>query len=142
VNRKQVFKTGKQRRPNHGMLDVIFIYVIFSLLQVLSAEDSEAPGSSPLNRAALAELTNEESVDERSPSFERNRNSMTSESSSSSSNDTLKMRGSYVHMSADEQDDALSGHSSRSSVTLLGMYTVSCLKKNKDRLTRRNEQRS
>ncbi|XP_020614024.1 uncharacterized protein LOC110052252 isoform X2 [Orbicella faveolata] len=101
------------------MLDVIFIYVIFSLLQVLSAEDSEAPGSSPLNRAALAELTNEESVDERSPSFERNRNSMTSESSSSSSNDTLKMRGSYVHMSADEQDDALSGHSSRSSVTLL-----------------------
>lgn len=124
------------------MLDVIFIYVIFSLLQVLSAEDSEAPGSSPLNRAALAELTNEESVDERSPSLERNRNSMTSESSSSSSNDTLKMRGSYVHMSADEQDDALSGHSSRSSVTLLGMYTVSCLKKNKDRLTRRNEQRS
>ena len=95
-----------------------------SLLQVLSAEDSEAPSSSPLNRAALAELTNEESVDERSPSLERNRNSMTSESSSSSSNDTLKMRGSYVHMSADEQDDALSGHSSRSSVMLLGIYTV------------------
>ena len=95
-----------------------------SLLQVLSAEDSEAPSSSPLNRAALAELTNEESVDERSPSLERNRNSMTSESSSSSSNDTLKMRGSYVHMSVDEQDDGLSGHSSRSSVMLLGIYTV------------------
>ena len=93
-------------------------------MQVLSAEDSEAPSSSPLNRAALAELTNEESVDERCPSLEHNRNSMTSESSSSSSNDTLKMRGSYVHMSADEQDDALSSHSSRSSVMLLGMYTV------------------
>ena len=94
------------------------------MLQVLSAEDSEAPSSSPLNIAALAELTNEESVDERSPSLERNRNSMTSESSSSSSNDTLKMRGSYAHMSADEQDDSLSGHPSRSSVMLLGMYTV------------------
>ncbi|XP_078379689.1 rho guanine nucleotide exchange factor 11-like isoform X2 [Oculina patagonica] len=87
--------------------------------EVLSAEDSEAPGSSPLNRAALADLTNEESVDERSPSSERNRNSMTSESSSSSSNDTLKIRGSYAHMSADEQDDSMSGHSSRSSVMLL-----------------------
>lgn len=123
------------------MPDVIFIHVIFSLLQVLSAEDSEAPSSSPLNRAALAELTNEESVDERSPSLERNRNSMTSESSSSSSNDTLKMRGSYAHMSADEQDDSLSGHSSRSSVMLLGMYTVSLLKKNEDILKKRNEKR-
>lgn len=71
----------------------------------------------------MADLTNEESVDERSPSLDRNRNSMTSESSSSSSsNDTLKMRGSFAHMSADEQDDSLSGHSSRSSVMLLGMY--------------------
>ncbi|XP_022805907.1 rho guanine nucleotide exchange factor 11-like isoform X2 [Stylophora pistillata] len=84
---------------------------------VLSAEDSEAAGSSPLNRA-LADLTNEESVDERSP-LERNRNSVTSESSSSSSNDTLKMRGSFVHVSADEQDESVGGHPSRSAAVLL-----------------------
>ena len=89
------------------------------MLQVLSAEDSEAAGSSPLNRA-LADLTNEESVDERSP-LERNRNSVTSESSSSSSNDTLKMRGSFVHVSADEQDESVGGHPSRSAAVLLGM---------------------
>lgn len=121
-------KTRLKVLENCGNLIVVhrtFNLEYFSVFQVLSAEDSEAPGSSPLNRAALAELTNEESVDERSPSLERNRNSMTSESSSSSSNDTLKMRGSYAHMSADEQDDSLSAHSSRSSVMLLGMYTDS-----------------
>lgn len=85
---------------------------------VLSAEDSEAPvDSSVVNRDSLAELTNEESVDDRSPSLERN--SIISDSSSSSSNDTLKMRGSLVHMSADEQDDSISNNPARSSVMLL-----------------------
>lgn len=85
---------------------------------VLSAEDSEAPVDSlVVNRDSLAELTNEESVDDRSPSLERN--SIISDSSSSSSNDTLKMRGSLVHMSADEQDDSISNNPARSSVMLL-----------------------
>ncbi|XP_066025356.1 rho guanine nucleotide exchange factor 11 isoform X2 [Pocillopora verrucosa] len=85
---------------------------------VLSAEDGEAAGSSLFNRAAVADLTNEESVDERSL-LERNRNSVTSESSSSSSNDTLKIRRSYVHISADEQDESVGGNPSRSSAVLL-----------------------
>ena len=59
-------------------------------------------------------------MDDRSPSLERH--SVISDSSSSSSNDTLKMRGSLVHMSADEQDDSISNHSVRSSVMLLGKY--------------------
>ena len=89
-------------------------------MQVLSAEDGEAAGSSLFNRAAVADLTNEESVDERSL-LERNRNSLTSESSSSSSNDTLKIRRSYVHFSADEQDESVGGNPSRSSAVLLGV---------------------
>lgn len=98
---------------------------IVLLLQVLSAEDSEAPGFSILNRTSLSELTNEESVDDRSPSVERT--SMISDSSSSSSsNDTLKMRGSLVHMSADEHDDSMSNHSARSSVMLLGKFKFYC----------------
>ena len=88
------------------------------MLQVLSAEDSEAQGSSVLSRTCLSELTNEESVDDRSPSHERN--SMISDSSSSSSNDTLKLRGSLVQMSADEHDDSVTSHSARSSIMLLG----------------------
>lgn len=68
----------------------------------------------------MADLTNEESVDERSL-LERNRNSVTSESSSSSSNDTLKIRRSYVHISADEQDESVCGNPSRSSAVLLGV---------------------
>ena len=91
------------------------------MLQVLSAEDSEAQGSSVVSRTCLSELTNEESVDDRSPSLERN--SMISDSSSSSSNDTLKLRGSLVHMSADEHDDSVTSHSTRSSIMLLGMST-------------------
>ena len=75
-----------------------------------------------MNRDSLAELTNEESVDDRSPSLERN--SIISDSSSSSSNDTLKMRGSLVHMSADEQDDSISNNPARSSVMLLGKYSL------------------
>ena len=75
-----------------------------------------------MNRDSLAELTNEESVDDRSPSLERN--SIISDSSSSSSNDTLKMRGSLLHMSADEQDDSISNNPARSSVMLLGKYPL------------------
>ena len=75
-----------------------------------------------MNRDSLAELTNEESVDDRSPSLERN--SIISDSSSSSSNDTLKMRGSLIHMSADEQDDSISNNPARSSVMLLGKYSL------------------
>ena len=75
-----------------------------------------------MNRDSLAELTNEESVDDRLPSLERN--SIISDSSSSSSNDTLKMRGSLVHMSADEQDDSISNNPERSSVMLLGKYPL------------------
>lgn len=90
-------------------------------MQVLSAEDGEAAGSSLFNRAAVADLTNEESVDERSL-LERNRNSVTSESSSSSSNDTLKIRRSIGNISADEQDEpVVGGHPSRSSAVLLGV---------------------
>ena len=75
-----------------------------------------------MNRDSLAELTNEESVDDRSLSLERN--SIISDSSSSSSNDTLKIRGSLVHMSADEQDESISNNPARSSVMLLGKYPL------------------
>lgn len=92
------------------------------MFQVLSAEDSETQGSSVLNRASLAELTNEESVDDRSPSMERN--SIISDSSSSSSNDTLKTRGSLVHMSAEEHDESMNSNSARSSVMLLGKIMI------------------
>ncbi|XP_074634912.1 rho guanine nucleotide exchange factor 12-like isoform X1 [Acropora palmata] len=84
---------------------------------VLSAEDSESQSSSVLNQASLAQLTNEESVDDRSLSTERN--SVISDSSSSSSNDTMKIRGSLPNMQSEEQFDSPSSPSFRSSVMLL-----------------------
>ncbi|KAK2573471.1 Rho guanine nucleotide exchange factor 1 [Acropora cervicornis] len=70
-----------------------------------------------LNQASLAQLTNEESVDDRSLSTERN--SVISDSSSSSSNDTMKIRGSLPNMQSEEQFDSPSTPSFRSSVMLL-----------------------
>lgn len=102
---------------------------------VLSAEDSETQGSSLLDQASLAQLTNEESVDDRSPSVERN--SVMSDSSSSSSNDTMKIRGSLASMPSEEPEDSTSSPSSRSSIRLLEL-----LRSKDDELRRTLEEKS
>ena len=61
-------------------------------------------------------------MDDRSLSTERN--SVISDSSSSSSNDTMKIRGSLPNMQSDEQGDSPSTPSFRSSVMLLGKLST------------------
>ena len=61
-------------------------------------------------------------MDDRSPPAERN--SVISDSSSSSSNDTMKIRGSLPNMQSEEQVDSPSTPSIRSSVMLLGKLSA------------------
>ncbi|XP_032229131.1 rho guanine nucleotide exchange factor 12 isoform X5 [Nematostella vectensis] len=66
----------------------------------------------------IADLTNEESVDEKSPTH-TNAYSESGWSSSSSSNETMKIRNGFGQGSGEEQDDSRSVSSNRSSLELL-----------------------
>ena len=91
-------------------------------MQVLSVEETSPQLPSIFNSSGtshLAELTNEESVDDRLQS--QDTASIYSESSSSS-NDTLKIRNSLSQLSTDDPDDSASSTSARSSGTLIGRF--------------------